>query len=92
MDRQRRAGPRSAVADRGAFGAGGRQRLDRAGRHRARCLADQANGKLAICRDDFDGISTNAALLVSPEGPYLSACQGLPSAAPWRTLSYRGES
>jgi isopenicillin-N N-acyltransferase-like protein len=58
----------------------------------ARCLADQANGKLAICRDDFDGISTNAALLVSPEGPYLSACQGLPSAAPWRTLSYSGES
>ncbi len=52
----------------------------------ARCLADDANGKLAICRDDFDGISTNAALLVSPEAPLLRACQGLPSSAPWRTL------
>jgi isopenicillin-N N-acyltransferase-like protein len=51
------------------------------------CLADDANGKLAICRDDFDGISTNAALLVSPEGPLLTACKGLPSTAPWRTLS-----
>jgi hypothetical protein len=51
-----------------------------------RCLADDANGKLAICRDDFDGISTNAALLVSPEGPLLMACQGLPSTARWRSL------
>ncbi|MEN8160826.1 MAG: C45 family peptidase [Myxococcota bacterium] len=59
-------------------------RIDHA--HLSRCLADTANGKLAICRDDFDGISTNAALLVSPDGPTLTACQGLPTTAPWRTL------
>jgi isopenicillin-N N-acyltransferase-like protein len=51
-----------------------------------RALADGANGKLAICRDDFEGISTNAALIVSPEGPVLRACHGLPSTGRWIDL------
>ena len=50
------------------------------------CLADRANGALAICRDDFDGISTNAALVVCPEGPSLRACHGQPSRAAWVEL------
>jgi isopenicillin-N N-acyltransferase-like protein len=50
------------------------------------CLADDANGPLAICRDDFEGISTNAALVVSPEGPVLRACHGLPSRGAWIDL------
>jgi isopenicillin-N N-acyltransferase-like protein len=50
------------------------------------CLADGANGTLAICRDDFEGISTNAALVVCPEGPSLRACAGLPSRGGWLDL------
>jgi isopenicillin-N N-acyltransferase like protein len=51
------------------------------------CLADRAGGALAICRDDFDGISTNAALVVSPEALRLRACHGLPSGDGWLELS-----
>jgi isopenicillin-N N-acyltransferase-like protein len=65
-------------------------RVDRA--YLTRCLADTEGGKLAICRDDFDGISTNAALLVGPEGPVVAACQGLPTTARWRDLVQRGDS
>jgi isopenicillin-N N-acyltransferase-like protein len=50
------------------------------------CLADRANGELAICRDDFAGISTNAALVVCPEGPRLRVCHGQPSREPWALL------
>lgn len=50
------------------------------------CLADRANGTLAICRDDFDGISTNAALVVCPEGRRLRACHGVPSRGGWIEL------
>jgi isopenicillin-N N-acyltransferase-like protein len=50
------------------------------------CLADRANGTLAICRDDFEGISTNAALVVCPEGSWLRACAGLPSRGGWIDL------
>ena len=60
------------------------ERIERAFLERA--LADRANGKLAICRDDFEGISTNAALIVSPEGPVLRACHGLPSTGRWIDL------
>jgi hypothetical protein len=56
------------------------------GRFLEGCLADGANGALAICRDDFDGISTNAALVVCPEGPSLRACHGLPSRGGWVEL------
>ena len=57
------------------------ERIDRPFLERA--LADDANGKLAICRDDFEGISTNAALIASPDGDVLRACHGLPSRAAW---------
>ena len=50
------------------------------------CLADRANGTLAICRDDFDGISTNAAIVACPEGRRLRACHGLPSRGGWTDL------
>jgi isopenicillin-N N-acyltransferase-like protein len=50
------------------------------------CFADHAGGALAICRDDFDGISTNAALVVCPEEPSLRACHGLPSRGAWLDL------
>jgi len=53
-----------------------------------RCLADGANGSLAICRDDFDGISTNAALVACPEGARLRACHGLPSRERWIDLAF----
>jgi isopenicillin-N N-acyltransferase-like protein len=52
------------------------------------CLADRANGKLAICRDDFEGISTNAALVLSPESMRLRACHGLPSRGGWVELAF----
>ena len=52
------------------------------------CLADRANGKLAICREDFEGISTNAALVVCPEALRLRACHGQPSNAPWIDLRF----
>jgi len=51
-----------------------------------RCLADGENGKLAICRDDFEGISTNAAIVLSPDGGVLRACRGLPSRGAWVDL------
>jgi isopenicillin-N N-acyltransferase-like protein len=60
------------------------ERIDQAFLERA--LGDGANGKLAICRDDFEGISTNAALVVSPDGHVLRACQGLPSRGTWIDL------
>ncbi len=62
----------------------GTERID--GAFLESCLADRANGKLAICRDDFDGISTNAALVVCPEGPQLRVCHGQPAREPWLDL------
>ena len=49
-------------------------------------FADTSTGSLAICRDDIDGTSTNAAAVLSPETRTLHACQGLPSRAPWVEL------
>jgi isopenicillin-N N-acyltransferase-like protein len=51
------------------------------------CLADRENGALAICRDDFDGISTNAAVVASPEQLRLRACHGQPAPDSWLDLS-----
>jgi isopenicillin-N N-acyltransferase-like protein len=53
------------------------------------CLADRTNGELAICRDGFAGISTNAALVVCPEGPRLRVCHGQPGREPWSDLLER---
>lgn len=49
-------------------------------------LADRENGALAIRRDDFEGISTNAALVVAPEAGRALACQGLPDRGEWLEL------
>jgi isopenicillin-N N-acyltransferase-like protein len=48
-------------------------------------LADGC-GALAICRDGFDGISTNAAWVACPELPRAVACAGLPSRGAWIDL------
>ena len=44
------------------------------------CYADAAGGALAICRRDFDGISTNAASVMTPETGELWGCAGVPDA------------
>ncbi len=49
-------------------------------------LADEHGGDLAICRDDYDGISTNAAIAMAPAEPRAVACHGLPSTAEWIDL------
>lgn len=49
-------------------------------------FADASAGALAICRDDIDGTSTNAAAILSPETRTLLACHGLPTSAPWTAL------
>ncbi|MBM4383165.1 MAG: hypothetical protein FJ091_07305 [Deltaproteobacteria bacterium] len=40
--------------------------------------ADRAGGSLAICRMDFDGISTNAASVMTPETGEFWGCAGVP--------------
>jgi isopenicillin-N N-acyltransferase like protein len=49
-------------------------------------LADRENGDNAICRDGEGGISTNGAIVLSPEGPAVQACQGPPDRARWIDL------
>ena len=46
-------------------------------------LSDSEGGELAICRDDFAGISTNAAILMDPAARTVRACHGLPSRGEW---------
>ena len=46
-------------------------------------LSDEANGSNAVCRDDFDGITTIAAIVVTPEIGGVRACHGVPSQARW---------
>jgi isopenicillin-N N-acyltransferase-like protein len=53
------------------------------------CYADSAGGALAICRRDFDGISTNAAVVITPELGELWACAGVPD-DPTRWEKLRG--
>jgi isopenicillin-N N-acyltransferase-like protein len=42
------------------------------------CLADEQGGPLAIRRNDFDGISTHAAIVTDPSAGTFAACAGLP--------------
>ncbi|MCG8592002.1 MAG: C45 family peptidase [Proteobacteria bacterium] len=63
------------------------QELDRPALERA--MADTAGGELAICRDDFAGISTNAAILASPEAGRLWACHGQPTRGRFEPLAGR---
>lgn len=51
-----------------------------------RFMGDRAGGTLAICRRDFDGISSNAAWVVTPDVPVLSACWGPPGPDGWVDL------
>ncbi len=52
------------------------------------CYADRAGGALAICRRDFDGISTNAASVITPETGELWGCAGVPDAPEkWERLA-----
>ncbi|MCP3987331.1 MAG: hypothetical protein GY723_23330 [bacterium] len=46
-------------------------------------LADRQDGTLAINRDDFDGISTNAAMLAAPAEGRLEVCHGAPDRGHW---------
>jgi isopenicillin-N N-acyltransferase-like protein len=43
-------------------------------------FADAAGGSLAICRRDYDGISTNAASVITPEIGEMWGCAGVPDA------------
>lgn len=47
---------------------------------------DTDHGELAICRDDFGGINTNGAVVMTPEEGTIDACHGLPSRAEWVDL------
>jgi isopenicillin-N N-acyltransferase like protein len=49
-------------------------------------LADHEQGEQAICRHDFAGISSNGAVVMSPEVPRVWACQGQPCKATWLDL------
>ena len=49
-------------------------------------LGDEAGGVNAICRHDYNGISTNAAAVALPERGELLACQGYPCEADWERL------
>ena len=44
------------------------------------CYADPAGASLAICRKDFDGISTNAASVMTPATGEMWGCAGVPDA------------
>lgn len=51
-----------------------------------RFLEDRSGGSLAICRHDFEGISSNAGWVATPEGPALLACWGPPRPGGWVDL------
>jgi len=49
-------------------------------------FADTDGQTNAICRDDFDGLNTNGAVVMAPERRELHLVHGVPSANPWHTL------
>ena len=49
-------------------------------------LSDRENGENAICRDDFNGISSNGAVIMEPEKRRVMACHGLPDRSDWVDL------
>lgn len=60
-------------------------------------LADRSGGALAVCRHDPLGISTNGAVVMSPEEGLIEACLGLPqevsgAAAGWVNVRRAGSS
>jgi isopenicillin-N N-acyltransferase-like protein len=50
-------------------------------------FADRKNGKDAICRHDFEGISTNGAMVMEPSTLTAWACHGPPDVAVWERFS-----
>jgi isopenicillin-N N-acyltransferase-like protein len=51
-----------------------------------RFMEDSENGELAISRNDYDGISTNAAIVITPALRSISAVHGPPHQNLWRRL------
>lgn len=49
-------------------------------------LSDRENGALAICRHDYDGISSNGAVVMVPDLPSMTVCHGPPDTATWQEL------
>ncbi len=49
-------------------------------------FGDTSGVPVAICRDDVDGVSTNAAAIFILQQGSLFVCHGLPSSAPWVEL------
>ncbi len=49
-------------------------------------FADHSDGVDSICRHDYNGISTNGAIVIDPELPQIRACHGLPDHADWVDL------
>ena len=52
-------------------------------------LSDTVNGELAISRHDFDGISTNAAVLMTPATGVISIVHGPPDENSWTDMETR---
>ena len=59
-----------------------------------RMLSDHEGGDNAVCRHDLPptGISTNAAVILSPETGEIHACRGQPHVGRWRTMGTAGHS
>lgn len=51
-----------------------------------KCLEDTHGGELAICRNNFRGISTNAAVIITPGQGHMRVCHGIPGPGKWKTL------
>ncbi|HRE88912.1 MAG TPA: C45 family autoproteolytic acyltransferase/hydrolase [Myxococcota bacterium] len=49
-------------------------------------FADTDGGVNAICRDDYDGLNTNGAVVMAPARREIRLAHGVPSRNPWHTL------
>lgn len=50
-------------------------------------FADTDGGLNAICRDDYDGLNTNGAVVMAPARHEIRLVHGVPSRNPWHTLT-----
>lgn len=50
-------------------------------------LADTKHGENAICRDNFNGISSNGGVVMEPASRRVWACHGMPDRAEWVELT-----
>jgi isopenicillin-N N-acyltransferase-like protein len=51
-------------------------------------FADTAGGADAICRDDFDGLNTNGAVVMAPERGLIRMVHGVPTRGTWVEPSF----